>query len=136
MRCCVTGTILYRKELSAANTFYILRACWPRAEALNCSPMSLKETNRFDRATDSAPQEVEYPALFHFRIIAELQAFVEADLVALLAAYKVAAPLSASRASSAGRYHACSVSVEIRSRVELHDFDAALKRVPGVRMVL
>ena len=98
--------------------------------------MSLKETNRFGRVPSAVPQEVAYPALFHFRIITEVQSFAEPDLVKLLEAYTVTAPLSASRASSAGRYHAYSVSVEIQSQAELHAFDAALKRVSGVRMVL
>ena len=85
---------------------------------------------------DSASAKVEYPATFHFRVIVEPGAFVESELAAMLAAYKVTEPLAASRASSAGRYQAYSVSVEIQSQDELHAFDAALKQVSGVRMVL
>ena len=85
---------------------------------------------------DSAPTKVEYPAIFHFRVIVEPGAFNRTELDAALAAYKVTAPLAVSRASSAGRYQAYSVSVEIQSQEALHVFDAALKQVPGVRMVL
>ena len=98
--------------------------------------MSLKESNCFERAPASAPQEVVFPTHVHFRIITEGESFREAVLSEVLAAYKIVAPLLASRISSAGRYLAYSVSVEIQSRTELHAIDAALKQVPGVRMVL
>ena len=98
--------------------------------------MSLFETNRFSRTPDTARQEVVYPALFHFRIITEADVYVKEELEAFMAAYKVAAPLAALRVSSAGRYHAYSVSVEMGSLAEMRAFDAAVKRVRGVRMVL
>jgi putative lipoic acid-binding regulatory protein len=99
--------------------------------------MSISESNRF-APTQRAVQEqtVAYPAEFHFRIITEADVAVEATLGVMLAAYRVTAPLASSRASTAGRYHAYSVSVEIQSQAELHAFDGALKQVPGVRMVL
>ncbi|MDD3544857.1 MAG: DUF493 domain-containing protein [Kiritimatiellae bacterium] len=81
-------------------------------------------------------QGLEYPATFHFRIITEPPGFVEAEVIALLAAFKVVVPLKPSRGSSGGRYRAYSVSVEMRSREEMHGFDASLKKVRGVRMVL
>jgi putative lipoic acid-binding regulatory protein len=81
-------------------------------------------------------QVPEYPATFHFRIITEPPTFVEAEVVALLASFKVVMPLTPSRCSSAGRYLAYSISVEMRSREEMESFDAALKKVRGVRMVL
>ena len=81
-------------------------------------------------------QQVEYPATFHFRVIAEASADVASGLAAALNAYRVVEPLAASRASSQGRYHAYSVSVELQAPDDLRALDAALKRVPGVRMVL
>ena len=99
--------------------------------------MSISESNRFARTQSAVQgQEVAYPAKFHFRIIVEAAAAVEAALDALLSAYQVSAPLTASQVSSAGRYRAYSVSVEIRSRAELEAFDVAVKRVSGVRMLL
>ncbi|MDD2462022.1 MAG: DUF493 domain-containing protein [Kiritimatiellae bacterium] len=83
-----------------------------------------------------APQQVEYPATFHFRVIAEASAGVASGLAAALNAHRVVEPLAASRASSQGRYHAYSVSVELQTPDDLRALDAALKRVPGVRMVL
>ena len=98
--------------------------------------MSLLETNRFARPAAPAPQEVAYPAVFHYRIIAERGAFELPALAAALAVYNVVSPLAPSRASSGGRYDAYSVSVEIRDPAQLHAFDASVKRVAGVRMVL
>lgn len=98
--------------------------------------MSISESNRFARTQRAVQdQSVTYPAEFHFRIIVEAAAD-ETALGVMLAAYQVTTPLTASQASSAGRYRAYSVSVEIRSQAELHAFDAAVKQVPGVRMVL
>ncbi|NLG01460.1 MAG: DUF493 domain-containing protein [Lentisphaerae bacterium] len=81
-------------------------------------------------------QQVEYPATFHFRVIAEASTCSEPLLAAVLTAFRVVEPLSASRTSSQGRYHAYSVSVVMQTPDELRALDAALKRVPGVRMVL
>ncbi len=98
--------------------------------------MSLVEKDRFDRVRASAQQEVAYPAEFHFRIIVEAQSSAEDALKALLAVYRVTVPLASSQASATGRYQAFSVSVTMRSRDEMHAFDAAVKQVPGVRMLL
>lgn len=99
--------------------------------------MSISASNRFVRTgLPAQEQAVSYPAEFHFRIIVEIEPAVKTALEALMATYRVTAPLTASRASSAGRYHAYGVSVEIQSQAELQAFDAAVKRVPGVRMLL
>jgi putative lipoic acid-binding regulatory protein len=98
--------------------------------------MSLFETDRFVRPPQSAPAEVSYPAEFHFRVIVETQASAEAALSATLAAFQVTVPLTSSQASSGGRYQAYSVSVMMQTRDELHAFDTAIKKVPGVRMLL
>jgi putative lipoic acid-binding regulatory protein len=95
-------------------------------------------SNRFIRDKGCVPetQKVEYPATFHFRVIVEPAMFAASELDATLASYRVTEALAASRGSSAGRYQAYSVSVEIRSRDELHAFDAAVRKVPGVRMMV
>jgi len=82
------------------------------------------------------PKEVKYPALFHFRIITETEAHAEQALIQAVSAYQVKAPVAASHASSAGRYNAFSVSILMQSRLEMEQFDAAVKKVPGVRMVV
>ncbi len=99
--------------------------------------MSIRQTDTFARLPFvQSEEERVYPAEFHFRIITETEAGAEALLKEVLSAYRVTAPLAASRSSSAGRYQAYGVSVELRDRAEHAAFDAALKRVPGVRFVL
>ena len=108
-----------------------------RARVAKLVRMSISESNRFARK--QAPvveQEVAYPAVFHFRIIVEVGAAAESVLEVAVAAYKITQPLTSSQASAAGRYQAYSVSVEMQSRAELYAFDAAVKSVPGVRMLL
>ncbi len=80
--------------------------------------------------------EVEYPALFHFRIITDTQAQAEQAILEALKPFDVTAPLVAARASSAGRYTAFAVSIMMQSRTKMEAFDTVIKKVPGVRMVL
>ena len=98
--------------------------------------MSIKVPDTFAQKTPSQNQELAFPAEFHFRIITDAGVDAEAALCAAVAAYKVTSPLTASRISSAGRFRAYCVSVEIQSQSEHHAFDAAVKRVLGVRMLL
>jgi putative lipoic acid-binding regulatory protein len=98
--------------------------------------MSIQVSHSGSGHSDGAPQQVEYPAIFHFRVITEASSAVEPELTAVLAAYRVTESLAASCASSSGRFCAYGVSVEVRTPEELRALDAALKRVPGVRMVL
>ena len=80
--------------------------------------------------------EVEYPACFHFRIITDTDAKMEQALMQAIQPFQVTEPLASARASSAGRYTAFAVSILMKSRTEMEAFDAVLKHVPGVRMVL
>lgn len=78
-----------------------------------------------------------YPAIHHFRVIADGAADdVEASLVALLAAYELTAPLTRGRQSSGGKYQVFQLSVRFPGRVEHLAFHAAVKAVPGVRILL
>jgi putative lipoic acid-binding regulatory protein len=88
------------------------------------------------KTNTQVPREVEYPALFHFRIITEAEAKTEQALLLAVSSYQVKAPLTASHASGAGRYAAFSISILMKSRSEMETFDAAIKKVPGVRMLL
>lgn len=98
--------------------------------------MSIKVPDSFARKAPAISGELVYPAEFHFRIIVEASPAAAAVLSAALEPYKVTAPLAASQSSSAGRYEAYCVSVLMQSQGELQAFDAAVKRVPGVRMLL
>ncbi len=92
--------------------------------------------NPSNKANTQVPREVEYPALFHFRIITEAEAKAEQALLLAVSSYQVKAPLTSSHASAAGRYTAFSISILMQSRLEMETFDAAIKKVPGVRMLL
>ncbi len=95
--------------------------------------------NNADRQRREQLQGAEqvYPALFHFRIIAEAQARSADALRAVVGRFRVFAPLALSRASSgAGRFESYSVSIEMGSRAEMAAFESEVRRVPGVRMVL
>jgi putative lipoic acid-binding regulatory protein len=99
--------------------------------------MSLKVPDSFSRTPPVQKRELAFPAVFHFRIIVEASVVAAQDaLRAVLADYTVVAPLAASKASSAGRYQAYCVSVELQSPSEHLAFDAAVKGVSGVRMLL
>ena len=88
-------------------------------------------------ASPSSPAvEVVYPACFHFRIITDTEAQAEQALLEAVKPFDVTAPLVPARASSAGHYTAFSVSILMRSRQEMETFDASIKLVPGVRIVL
>ena len=81
-------------------------------------------------------QELKYPAQFHFRIITDAAEGMEATLAQAVSAYHVTAPLAPARASSGGHYTAYGVSILMQSREEMEAFDAAIKKLPGVRMLL
>lgn len=91
------------------------------------------------RNTTPEPQlqgEVDYPAIFHFRIITDTDAHAEQSLLQAVKPFQVTDPLVPARASSAGRYTAFAVSITMQSRTEMEAFDATIKQVPGVRMLL
>jgi putative lipoic acid-binding regulatory protein len=85
---------------------------------------------------DGNTQGVEYPVVFHYRVITDSDADAEPALAQAVGAYQVASPLTLSRASSGGRYTAYSVSIVMQSCEEAEAFDAAIKKIPGVRMLL
>ena len=88
------------------------------------------------RSPASPAVEVVYPACFHFRIITDTEAQAEQALLEAVKPFDVTAPLLPARASSAGHYTAFSVSIMMRSRQEMETFDATIKLVHGVRIVL
>ena len=106
------------------------------ARAVKLIGMNLKERNPSARDRQTPSEEAVYPAEFHFRIIVDAQMEGECLLGPAVAGFKVTAPLTTSRQSATGRYLAYSLSVRIESREELNTFEAAIKRVPGVRMLL
>jgi putative lipoic acid-binding regulatory protein len=112
----------------------------PKHLRLDSKPLACYSLSMIQqRNTSPAPQlqgEVEYPALFHFRIITDTDAQAEQSLLQAVKSFQVTDPLVSARASSAGHYTAFAVSITMQSRTEMEAFDAVIKKVPGVRMVL
>ena len=79
-------------------------------------------------------EELQYPAECHLSVITDGREGMETSLRAALSPYTVTAGLTAGKAS--GKYTAWRVSVTVNSRDELHAVDAAVRNIPGVRMVL
>lgn len=85
------------------------------------------------------PKESEvYPAAHSFRIIAEAaeEGAVLRAASAALEAFEVLEPLAKGRASSGGRYVSLHVTVRLIDRAGHHRLDAALRAIPGVRILL
>jgi len=85
---------------------------------------------------DGISCELEYPAQFHFRIITDAGGGAEPALAEAVSAYQVTAPLAPSRSSPGGLYTAYSVSILMQSREQMEAFDAAIRKIKGVRMLL
>jgi len=86
--------------------------------------------------TSSAADQLRYPATFHLSIVGDARVDFGADVRAVLADYRVLAPLSDGLATPSGRHRALRVSVEVESRDRLDALDRTLRAVPGVRMIL
>lgn len=83
-----------------------------------------------------ADEEKVYPAVHHFKIIVDIALFNEDILKRELAAYDLRSPLVRGRASSGGKYVTYEVSVYFETRMWHHQFDGAVKAVPGVKILL
>ncbi len=108
----------------------------PKPEVGKLIPMSIRVNDTFKRADPAGNGESAYPAEYHMRVIVEAASDAEGALCAVVSAFRVTAPLRPSNTSSGGRYRAFGVSVAFNDRTEHEAFDAAVKRVSGVRMIL
>jgi len=76
-----------------------------------------------------------YPAVFHFSVVVEAARDVSAGLAAALAGRDVVAPPQPGPPSASGRYAALRLSARCAVRGEHESLLAALKNIPGVKMV-
>jgi len=77
-----------------------------------------------------------YPALLHFSVIAEASRDISAGLAAALAGRGAGAPPQPGPASRSGRYATFRLSAQCATRGEHASLLAALKNIPGVKMVV
>lgn len=83
-----------------------------------------------------ADESKVYPAVHHFKVIVDSAAFQEAALHTELANHDVRKPLARGRASSGGKYTTYEVSIHFVDRASHHRFDAAVKAIAGVKILL
>ena len=77
-----------------------------------------------------------YPAECHFRIIVTADFSTDAQLLQVLEACEITAPLAPGNVSKGGTFRSLQVTVRLKSRAELVRLDGEMRAVAGVRMVL
>ena len=77
-----------------------------------------------------------YPAVHNFRVITDAAVATEAAIIEALEAYEIVSPLARGRSSSGGKYLVFHFSARLSTRAEHHALDAAVKALPGVRILL
>ena len=80
--------------------------------------------------------ELKFPVVAHQRLIVDAAKRDDAATKAAFAGFDLVEPIAESRASSGGKYVAFAVSVRLTSREEMARFDAAIAKVPGLKMCL
>ena len=81
-------------------------------------------------------EELKFPVVAHQRLIVDAAKRDDAATKAAFAGFDLVEPVAESRASSGGKYVAFAVSVRLTSREEMARFDAAIAKVPGLKMCL
>lgn len=84
----------------------------------------------------SATDELEFPAMCHYRVIAEDREHIHFVIETVLMELGVTAPLEKANTSSGGKYVSFCFSVEVPSREIMNGIDHELRNIEGVRMVL
>lgn len=81
-------------------------------------------------------QEIEFPVVAHHRLIVNAEAKNLAETAALFESFNLTEPIKEVNASSSGKYVSFSLSVKLESKEETAKLDAAIARVPGLKMCL
>jgi len=89
-----------------------------------------------NESIDPALPSSLYPAECHVSIIGDTREGLEQALAEVLKNYKIISPLSAGHHVPNKKYRSWRASVEVASSEELHAVDAALRAVPGVKMLV
>ena len=80
--------------------------------------------------------ELKFPVVAHHRLIVDATGRDDAATAAAFEGFELVEPVAESRASSGGKYVSYSLSVRLKDRAEMARFDAAIARVPGLKMSL
>lgn len=81
-------------------------------------------------------EELKFPTVGHFRIIAENQPGMFFVIETVLQQMGISAPLKKEHLSKQGHYQSFSVTTLVESREMMNKIDAALRAIVGVKMVL
>lgn len=80
--------------------------------------------------------ELKFPVVAHQRLIVDATKRDDAATKAAFADFDLTESVAESRTSSGGKYVSYAVSVRLADRDEMARFDAAVARVPGLKMCL
>ena len=80
--------------------------------------------------------ELKFPVVAHHRLIVNAAERDDAVTKAAFAGFELVEPVAESRASSGGKYVSYSLSVRLKDREEMARLDAAIAKVPGLKMCL
>ena len=83
-----------------------------------------------------ASVELKFPVVAHHRLIVNAAGRDDAGTKAAFAGFELVEPVAESRASSGGKYVSYSLSVRLKDREEMARLDAAIAKVPGLKMCL
>ena len=80
--------------------------------------------------------ELKFPVVAHHRLICDAARRDVAAMKTAFAGFELVEPVVESRASSGGKYISYSLSVRLKDREEMAWLDAAIAKVPGLKMCL
>ena len=77
-----------------------------------------------------------FPVVAHHRLIVDAARRDDAATAAVFAGFELVEPVAESRASAGGKYVSYSLSARLKDREEMARLDAAIAKVPGLKMCL
>ena len=81
-------------------------------------------------------EELEYPVLCHYRIIAQNIPKIDSAIEICLHNLGISNTLKKEKESNTGKYFSFSVDIQVESKKMMHRIDAQLCAIEGVKVVL
>lgn len=83
-----------------------------------------------------AAPELKFPVVAHQSLIVFAEKRDDAATRTIFADFDLVEPVTESRTSAGGKYVALTLSVRLKDREEMSRLDAAIAKVPGLKMCL
>lgn len=80
--------------------------------------------------------ELKFPVVAHHRLIVDATRRNDVATASAFEGFELVEPVAESRVSSGGKYSSYSLSVKLKDREEMARLDAAIAKVPGLKMCL